>query len=93
MAAVADKATSPCDRYGTYSICKEEEDRREYTHIIVHGPQKKKMKTRQRRQGQKRVNLHYSMWTLKEEDEDKMKKKRIEESTLASSHADPERTR
>ena len=43
MAAVADNATDSHDKSGTYSICKEEEDRIEYTHIIPSGPWKKKM--------------------------------------------------
>ena len=42
MAAVASKTTPSRDRSGTYSICKEEEDRIEYTCIIPSGPWKKK---------------------------------------------------
>ena len=34
MAAVANKATNSHDKSGMYSICKEENDRIEYTHII-----------------------------------------------------------
>ena len=42
MAAVTNNATSYCDRSGTYSICKEEDDRIEYTCIIPDRPWKKK---------------------------------------------------
>ena len=38
MAAIVDNATSSHDTSGTYSVCKEEEDRKEYTHITPYGP-------------------------------------------------------
>ena len=42
ITTVAKKATGSGNRSGMYSICNEEEDRREYTHISPHGPLKKK---------------------------------------------------
>ena len=60
MAAVAGKATSSHDRSGTYSMCKEEEDRIEYTLIIPSRPWKKKRKIKKRRIEQSTLSLFHA---------------------------------